>query len=154
MHKVTINNNEYSISRDEEGNLLIGDKKYEWDELQKGGRIHVLYRKSSYRVEILSKDKEAQEYLIAVNGNEYTAHVRDKYDELLEKLGMDMAGAAKVNDLKAPMPGKVAKDEAVLVLEAMKMENVLKSPVDGVISSVNVDKNDAVEKNNPLIKFE
>jgi biotin carboxyl carrier protein len=63
------------------------------------------------------------------------------------------------------MPGKVleimvesgqtiAKGEGLLILEAMKMENMLKAEQDGTVKSVNVSVGDAVEKNNVLIDFE
>ena len=63
------------------------------------------------------------------------------------------------------MPGKVsrvmvaagqtvAKGEGLLILEAMKMENMLKAEQDGTNKSVNVSVGDAVEKNNVLIEFE
>jgi biotin carboxyl carrier protein len=63
------------------------------------------------------------------------------------------------------MPGKVleimvesgqtiAKGEGLLILEAMKMENMLKAEQDGTVKSVNVSVGDAVEKNNILIDFE
>lgn len=53
----------------------------------------------------------------------------------------------KGTQLKAPMPGvvvghkaengaKVSKGQAVLVLEAMKMENEIAAPVDGIITYV------------------
>ena len=58
--------------------------------------------------------------------------------------------------ITAPMPGKVVKvnasvgqavkkGEAVLVLEAMKMENDIVAPQDGTIASINVSNGDAVE---------
>jgi biotin carboxyl carrier protein len=84
---------------------------------------------------------------------------------LLQKLGMDTIGASGVSDLLAPMPGlvlsaavsagdTVKKDDPLVVLEAMKMENVLKSPIDGVIKEVSVNSGDTVEKNQTLIIFE
>ncbi|PTM13016.1 MAG: acetyl-CoA carboxylase biotin carboxyl carrier protein subunit, partial [Bacteroidetes bacterium] len=52
-------------------------------------------------------------------------------------------------------PGQeVAKGEGILILEAMKMENVLKAEQAGVVKSVNVSVGDAVEKNNKLVEFE
>jgi biotin carboxyl carrier protein len=36
----------------------------------------------------------------------------------------------------------------------MKMENILKSPGDGIIKSIEVEKGIAVEKNQVLIHFE
>jgi biotin carboxyl carrier protein len=48
----------------------------------------------------------------------------------------------------------IAKGEGLLILEAMKMENMLKAEQDGTVKSVNVSVGDAVEKNNVLIDFE
>jgi len=47
----------------------------------------------------------------------------------------------------------VKKGDTLLILEAMKMENALKSPADGVIKKVAVSKGMAVEKNQLLIEF-
>ena len=49
---------------------------------------------------------------------------------------------------------EVKEDDALLILEAMKMENVLTSPRDGIIKSISVSKNDTVDKNQLLIEFE
>ena len=52
-------------------------------------------------------------------------------------------------------PGQtIHKGEAVLILEAMKMENIIKSPVDGTIKSIGINKGNAVEKNEILVNFE
>jgi len=78
---------------------------------------------------------------------------------------MANVGVAKVSKLTAPMPGKVLdvlvsvgqevlKGDGLVILEAMKMENVLKADDAGVIKSVNVSIGQAVEKNNILIEFE
>jgi biotin carboxyl carrier protein len=47
----------------------------------------------------------------------------------------------------------VKKGDALIVLEAMKMENILKSPSDGVIKKIIANKGKAVEKNEVLIQF-
>lgn len=78
---------------------------------------------------------------------------------------MSLSGAAKIKELKAPMPGlvlnvlvqvgqSIQKDSPLLVLEAMKMENVIKSPIDGIISSISIINGDKVDKNQVLIQFE
>ena len=77
---------------------------------------------------------------------------------------MDALHAKKAADLKAPMPGlvvevsvsegqEIKKGDKLVVLEAMKMENILKSPADGVVKKVNVKKGNTVEKNEVLILF-
>jgi biotin carboxyl carrier protein len=43
--------------------------------------------------------------------------------------------------------------DTILVLEAMKMENIIKSPGDGVVKKVEVCVGDPVEKNQVLIQF-
>ncbi len=68
------------------------------------------------------------------------------------------AGDVKVN---APMPGtildiKVKVGDAVkmgqpiIILEALKMENDIVAPQDGIISSINVTKGESVETNSLL----
>jgi biotin carboxyl carrier protein len=47
----------------------------------------------------------------------------------------------------------VRKGEPLLILEAMKMENVLKAPSDVVVAEIKVVQGQAVEKNQPLILF-
>jgi len=48
----------------------------------------------------------------------------------------------------------VKKGDPVIILEAMKMENILSSPVDGIVKEIKVNPQQTVEKNNILIKFE
>jgi biotin carboxyl carrier protein len=67
-------------------------------------------------------------------------------------------------ELKAPMPGlvrqilvtegnSIKKGDALIILEAMKMENILTAPMDGVISGLFVKPGATVEKNQILISF-
>jgi len=90
--------------------------------------------------------------------------LKDRFDLLLEKIGMNSTGAGSLKEIKAPMPGlildlKVApgdlvkKGDVVLILEAMKMENSIKSPGDGLVKAVNVSLKQSVEKNQVLIQF-
>jgi len=79
-------------------------------------------------------------------------------------MGLQTLTGSKVENIKAPMPGlvlevmvsagqTVQKGDPVLILEAMKMENVLKAPGDGTVVSVEVSKGNAVEKNAVLIRM-
>ena len=49
---------------------------------------------------------------------------------------------------------KVKKGESLFVLEAMKMENVITSPIDGVIKTYNAQKGQAVKKGDLLVEIE
>ena len=125
---------------------------------------HLLLNNKSYNILVVKADPAEKKLVVKVNGKKYTLDVKDKYDELLHNLGLDNIAAKKINDIKAPMPGmvlnilvgegqQVKKGDSLLVLEAMKMENVLKSPTDGTIKKVVAIKGTAVEKNQLLITF-
>lgn len=170
MLKAKVNNQEkeYTIefeNREMNSGSIDGDK-FLLDILKsKEGSFHVLDNNKSYNIEVVSTNYEEKQMVLLVNGNKYTVNLRDKYDELLKSLGMDKLMAGKVNELKAPMPGlvldifvtpgtAVKKGDPVIVLEAMKMENVLKAAGDGVVKKIAVEKKQAVEKNQLLISFE
>jgi biotin carboxyl carrier protein len=161
MLKVKVNETEFSVENEKVNNV-----PFEWDLLDyKDGTFHILKDHVSYKAMLLKLDENLKSMTLLINGNEYTISVKDKYDILLEKLGMNNLASAKVNNIKAPMPGLVfdikvqvgdtiAKGDTVLVLEAMKMENMLKAPGDGVIKNIKVNKGEAVEKNQILVELE
>lgn len=164
MYKATVSNKTFDISQTSDG-LVIDGKPMTWDLVEfSPGCFHIIYNKKSYRAEIVKADAVAKTFVIKVNGAVQTVAVKDKFDLLLEKMGMTSANASKMNNIKAPMPGliidlkinagdTVNAGDALLILEAMKMENVLKSPAPGVVKSVKVKKGDSVEKGQILIEF-
>ncbi|MFI5163991.1 MAG: DUF2118 domain-containing protein [Bacteroidia bacterium] len=130
----------------------------------KQGIFHIIKDNKSYNAEVLKANHEEKSFVIRVNGNKYTVQIKDKYDSLLKELGIENASASKIKEMKAPMPGlvvdlrvkegdSVKKGDAIVVLQAMKMENILKSPVDGVIKKIHIKKEDTIEKNQLLISF-
>lgn len=127
-------------------------------------QYHLIYNNVSYNLDVIKINSEEKTMVIKINSVKYSLQLKDKYDELLHTLGLDNLAAKKVSDVKAPMPGmvlnvlvtegtEVKKGDALIVLEAMKMENILKSPTDGVIKKVSAIKGNAVEKNQVLIQF-
>lgn len=130
----------------------------------KDGLYHVLKNNQSYTLELVKTMPDEKKMVVKINNTSYTLDIKDKYDDLLHSLGLDNLTVKKVNDVKAPMPGMVLnilveegqvikKGDALIVLEAMKMENILKSPTDGVIKKIAAIKGTAVEKNQLLIQF-
>ena len=165
MLKVKVNNkNTHHIVFKDGSNGTIDGNEFTWDVVEKENRIfHVIKDQKSYTVEVLKSDPAEKNFTLRVNGNKYQLDIKDKYDELLKSLGFDNLNANKINEVKAPMPGLVLdirvsegdvikKGDPVLVLEAMKMENIIKSPVDGTIKKINVKKGIAVEKNQVLVQ--
>ena len=148
-----------------EGNK-INHNEESFDIIQlKDGELHVLWNQKSYTAIVVETNHEDKTAIIRVNGNDYTIKLQDKYDILLQQLGLGNLQSKKVNQIKAPMPGlvlrfekkegdDVKKGESVLILEAMKMENILKSPGDGKIKKFVVKQGQAVEKNHILVEME
>jgi biotin carboxyl carrier protein len=133
---------------------FIGENKY-----------HAIINNQSLTIELGGVDETGKQMSILVNGVKYQVDLQNQFDALLKKLGMDKLAAGKVNNIKAPMPGLVLrinvavgdvinKGDALLVLEAMKMENVIKAAGDGVVKKINAVEKTAVEKGSILIEFE
>ncbi len=68
-------------------------------------------------------------------------------------------------DVVAPMPGKiidvlvkvgdkVSEDDELVILEAMKMENPIYAPGDGVVKEIRVAKDDKVDSEQVLLVLE
>ena len=166
MYKLKINDKtEYKVENNRD-KLLINDKEISADIQQLNESVyHVINDMGSYNAEVVSFDKEAKTAQIKVNGNLYTIIAQDQFDILLDQLGMSAINANKVSDIKAPMPGlvlkllvsegmQVKKGDNLFVLEAMKMENIIKSPADVTVKSVKIKPGDKVEKGQVLLLFQ
>ncbi len=167
MYKATVNGKEFQVEKLKNSDRWkINHSEINPDSIQlKEGSFHAIINHKNYSVEIINSDAAAKTVTLAVNGKEYAVQLKDQYDELLHRLGMDTAGIHKVNDLKAPMPGLVVNilvkegqqvnpGDALLTLEAMKMENMLKATGTGTVAAIKVKPKQAVEKNEILIQFQ
>lgn len=165
MYTASVNNAE-SVRIDlSPSGITLNDTPVNWDLSRLNERTyHVIRDNQSYSVEVLSVDAATKTVRLKINGNLHEVQVKDRFDLLLEKMGMSNAAASKVNDIKAPMPGlivgisvqpgdTVSKGDTVLILEAMKMENVIKAPGDGTVQAIKVEKGDRVEKGQVLVQF-
>lgn len=165
MYKVRVNGNfQYEIEN--QGDQILVDGVAIQLDLNKinASSTHVLHNNKSYNTEVVEINRAEKSCQIKINGTVYEISLEDQFDQLLKQLGMDNLTASKVSEIKAPMPGlvlkvlvsdgsEVKKGDSLVVLEAMKMENILKSPADGVVHKVNINPGDKVDKNQVLIQF-
>ena len=118
-----------------------------------------------FNAEIVEANFPGKSFKIKMNGTPYWLNIQDQFDELVNAMGLNVSASTQINDIKAPMPGlvldimvgagdKIEKDTPLIILEAMKMENIIKSPGEGTIKSVEVVKGAAVEKGALLISLE
>lgn len=156
--KVTVNDTyEFDLTKDAISSL---------DTIESStSKYHVLQNAISYKTEILKSDFNKKTYSVKVNNNTYEVVIANALDQLIDKMGFSANDSKQIDAINAPMPGllleisvavgqEVKKDDQLFILEAMKMENAILSPRDGVIKSVNANKGDAIEKNYLLIEFE
>jgi biotin carboxyl carrier protein len=165
MLRINLNQQEYLFDKQAETVLLNG-KPINADVVKLGkNKFHVLINYNSFNIELLSKDENAKNQIILVNGQKQTIEIKDKYDDLLKQLGMDKLMGNKANLLKAPMPGLVLKvlvtegqivkkGDGLIILEAMKMENIIKASADGMVKKIHIEEKNIVEKNQKMIEFE
>jgi biotin carboxyl carrier protein len=165
MHKIKVNN-KYDFEVDRKGDtLLVNNNTINADIKQLNDLLyHIINENGSYNAEVVSFDREAKTAEIKVNNNIYTLTAKDQFDVLLDKMGLSNLMAAKVSEIKAPMPGmvlkvlveegtEVKKGENLFVLEAMKMENIIKSPADVTVKTIKIKPGDKVEKGQILMMF-
>jgi biotin carboxyl carrier protein len=165
MLKATVNSQTFDIQSDKSG-ISVNTLPFNWDMVEiKDGNFHIIYNNRSYNAEVLEANYQSKSFLIKINKSKYSIELKDRFDILLDQLGMGNANTAKVNDIKAPMPGlivdikvqvgdTVKKGDTILILEAMKMENVLKASGEGKIKAIKVSAKQNVEKNQVMIEFE
>ena len=75
-----------------------------------------------------------------------------KFEDLSKMLISPMPGLIK--DISVRQGQKIKKGEQIVIIEAMKMENILKSEKDCLIKEILVKEGDSVSADEILINFE
>lgn len=162
---VTINEekNKISLLNETEANLNGEIVNYE---LQKIYNQTFIIRINNNIYEVSSRRISNEKFSFLVNGNKIDLIARSELEErankILEAAKSSLSSSVEIN---APMPGmilkinknngdEINKGESVLILEAMKMENDLKSPATGRIKKLFVSVGNAVEKGDRLFSIE
>src|SRR5437868_5753786 len=107
MYKALTNGKVLEIASDD-GSRIVNGSRLDWDVATLGnGHFHILYKGKGYNAEVIKIDRESKIVELKMNGRKYSVQLRDKFDLLLEKMGMNNTGAGKLNVVKAPMPGLI-----------------------------------------------
>jgi len=129
------------------------------------GSYNLIYENKSYHLSVVGSDFNNKTYTISVNGKEIDINIKDSLDQMLDKMGFFNNKKHGSGEIKSPMPGmvlhidveegqEIEKGDTLLVLEAMKMENLIKSHASGTIKSIKVKQGEAVSKNQVLLVME
>lgn len=165
MYKVNVNGKyDYEIDKSDDNLIVNGDKLSADVRQLRPSAMHIIHNLRSYNVEVVGFDAAEKKADIKINNNIYHVTAKDQFDVLLDKLGLSNLNATKVSDIRAPMPGlvlkvfvtegmDVKKGDNLFILEAMKMENIIKAPADVVVKTVKIKPGDKVEKGQILMIF-
>ena len=161
---VTIDDKKISVSIIDSSTIKIDNKILKY-EISKVSDYLLLLNIDNKSYSVTVNRLNTEKYSTLIDGHYYEPVVRTL---LMEKANEYLAQKEKQTHhlvFKAPMPGLIVKlkkgigdkvelGESLLVLEAMKMENDLKSPVSGIIKEIYALENVAVEKDQKILLIE
>ena len=138
--------------------VKLGDKSIVVDVVETGRFIHSLRLEDGTQF-AFAHHREGTMHHVSLGGANVAVEIVDPL-ALRRKGADDQAGAGGV--IKALMPGRVVRllvnkndsvrrGQSLLILEAMKMENDIQSPVDGVVDEIFVSSGDTVEAGGQLL---
>lgn len=156
---VKIGDAEFLVQRSDE-ELLVNNKKVELPVVSLINRYVTV--KLPDRVERFAVNRNGDDLWLTIHGRVLPLMIETDRDRLLKVASQGAEGEGGGATVRAAMPGLVVKiiakvgqavkrGEPVLILEAMKMENEVRSPADGTVQEVRVNERDSVEKGTPLI---
>lgn len=166
-YQATLGKQTHDIEVKEKGEglyeVVLDGEKHVVDALQLDhGAVSLIVDRASFSVEF--EDTSDTWINVLVKGQVFPVEVLDE-----RRLRMRAASGRFVVEgpqtIAAPMPGKVVKvlckvgdqvkeGQGLVVIEAMKMENELASPKDGVVKEILAIENTSVESNAKLVVVE
>lgn len=156
-YKVKVNEFEFTIDSNEFEMLDIIQKP--------GYNFHLLSNHQSFKGVLIEEDLFAKKQVIEIDGERFHVEIKDELDQVLDQMGFSTVASSQVKEIKAPMPGLVLdiavsegqavhEGDKILILVAMKMENVIVVHADATIHSILVKPGQAVEKGQVLVKLD
>lgn len=162
MKYVTIINNEqYEIEIDKDGQVLVNGEARDFDFLNLGGSLYSVITQNHSLEAVI--DDEDNKIAVMMDGRLYETQVLDERALLMAQRRGGLGGGS--GEVHAPMPGLIVKvvvqegqeveqGQTVVILESMKMQNELKSPIDGTVDKIHIEASQTVDKNDLLIEIE
>ena len=156
---VKVGDAEFLVQRTDE-EILVNGKKVETPEISLINRFVTV--RLPNRVERFSVNRNGDDLCLTIHGRVLPLVIETERDRLLKVASQAAEGEGGAATIRAAMPGLVVKiiakvgqvvkrGEPVLILEAMKMENEVRSPADGTVQEIRVNERDSVEKGAPLM---
>jgi biotin carboxyl carrier protein len=143
---VELSENQYEITLDGETVLV--------DAVKSGKSAIYSIIEDGKQFEVVIDEQGAHGFDVMVGGQLFHLQALDQRSKLLtaslkpvatgpQRVEAEMPG--KVVKISAPAGTAVAEGDGVLILEAMKMENEIKSPIEGMVTEIGVQEGQTVE---------
>lgn len=147
----------FTIHRKDEHTLIVNGQEID---LRDSSEDKLLINGKEYNVEVIKSENELKR--VYVNNFLIDFEVKTDLEHKLDEMGIVATEGLQASEIVAPMPGKIIevlveagqsvnKGDAVLILEAMKMENGIKIEGDAEIKEVLVSKGQTVDKGQKLV---
>lgn len=164
MYTATIKDKTYQIHLKE--GVVINDNPKEVSFEKIGARsFRLTMNGKEFIGDMVAYDTLKKTMTLRIGAKKIEVQVKEPVDLFLDQIGIQLPTPKTQNQLLAPMPGlilkilveegqAIRKGDPLLILEAMKMENVFKAHADGQVMTIHVQEKQAVEKGAELIRFE
>lgn len=161
---VTVEGYTYEIDIQPDGEVLVNGERLQVD-MQRSGRLNLyslLVNHASYEVVIEPDAERRNVYEVLLEGARFEVQVEDERSRRLAKAVFALQAPPGELILRPPIPGlivsvpveagqSVEKGETLVVFEAMKMQNEIRAPRDGVVREVRVRPGMQVTQNDVLM---
>jgi biotin carboxyl carrier protein len=154
---------EFDLSPGENGAEIYGSDPSAPTDLRALGEGRYLLRVNQ-QSRVVHITRKNDHYEVRLSGGQYRIRVEDEKQLRIKELVNHVQGKPKEQAIRAPIPGLVVKilvndgqeiaaGDNLLILEAMKMENVIKAPFACKVSLIMVQERDTVQQNQELIRL-
>ena len=161
---VTIGENKRAVRIIDEGRIEVNGKIISC-ELSKVNDCAYLLKLDNNVYEITSSQLNKEKNSVFIDGYYFETSARTKLQEAASDYLKNKININHHTEIKAPMPGLILKlykktgdrikiGEPVLILEAMKMENEIRSPGTGIVKEIFVKPGNSVEKDFVILTIE
>lgn len=163
LYALSSENKKFSFSLPLKHTIRIGKRSYEVKlKADEKYGTYILWKNRKYPVEIVSSRQN--KYEILFNDISYSFTVETPFSLQRMKVLKSKKGKVEKEFVRAPMPGKiidvlvregasVLRGEPLVILEAMKMQNEILSPANGIIVKVAAKPNTNVMKDDLLVEI-
>ena len=163
LYALSSENRKFSFTLPLKHSIRIGKRDYEVKlKADEKYGTYILWKNRKYPVEIIRSSQN--KYEILFNDISYTFTVETPFSLQRMKVLISKRGKIEKEIIKAPMPGRiidvmvregstVVKGEPLVILEAMKMQNEIISPVNGTIVKLMAKPNTNVMKDDLLVEI-